>query len=123
MDSQVIRLRQVPDKMRSSEKPSGQEKVEIQVIKTLISSYFDIVKKSFTDMVPKVIMHFLVNSFKDGLQNELISTLYRESLFTDLLKETDDVAEKRQACREMRDLLTKAMEIVNEVRDYNVFDK
>jgi dynamin 1-like protein len=122
-DSQTIRLRQVPEKMRSSEKPSGVEKVEIQVIKTLISSYFDIVKKSFTDMVPKVVMHFLVNSFKDGLQNELISSLYRESLFTDLLKETDDVAAKRQACREMRDLLLKAMEIVNEVRDYTVFDK
>ena len=122
-DAQAIRLRQVPEKMRSSEKPSGVEKVEIQVIKTLISSYFDIVKKNFTDMVPKVIMHFLVNSFKDGLQNELISTLYRESLFTDLLKETDDVAAKRQACREMRDLLLKAMEIVNEVRDYTVFDK
>lgn len=122
-DLQTIRLSQVPDKMRSSDKPSGVEKVEIQVIKTLISSYFDIVKKSFTDMVPKVVMHFLVNSFKDGLQNELISTLYRESLFTDLLKETDDVAAKRQACREMRDLLMKAMEIVNEVRDYTVFDK
>jgi dynamin 1-like protein len=122
-DMQTIRLSQVPDKMRSSDKPSGVEKVEIQVIKTLISSYFDIVKKSFTDMVPKVVMHFLVNSFKDGLQNELISTLYRESLFTDLLKETDDVAAKRQACREMRDLLMKAMEIVNEVRDYTVFDK
>lgn len=122
-DGQAIRLQQVPDKMRSSEKPSGVEKVEIQVIKTLISSYFDIVKKSFTDMVPKVVMHFLVNSFKDGLQNELISTLYRESLLSDLLKETDDVAAKRQACREMRDLLLKAMEIVNEVRDYTVFDK
>lgn len=122
-EAQAIRLRQVPDKMRSTEKPSGVEKVEIQVIKSLISSYFDIVKKTFVDMVPKMIMHFLVIGFKDSLQNELISTLYRESLFSDLLKETDDVATKRQDCREMRDLLLKAMEIVNEVRDYTVFDK
>jgi hypothetical protein len=41
--------------------------------------------------------------------------LRRESLFEDLLKETDDVAAKRLACQEMRDLLMAAMEIVNEV--------
>jgi len=114
---------QIPDKVKSVERPSGIERVEVNVIKTLIASYFDIVKKTFTDMVPKVIMHFLVNNFRESLQNELISRLYRESLFGDLLKETDDVEAKRMACKEMRDLLMSAMEIVNEVRDYNAFDK
>jgi dynamin 1-like protein len=38
-----------------------------------------------------------------------------------LMKEADDVAQKRSTCTEMKDLLTKALEIVNEVRDYNTF--
>lgn len=39
----------------------------------------------------------------------------REILFPELLKETDDTAARRLACKEMRDLLLQAMEIVNEV--------
>lgn len=34
----------------------------------------------------------------------------------DLMKETEDVASKRKAYREMRDLLKSALDIVNEVR-------
>ena len=44
-----------------------------------------------------------------------LTSLSREYLFEELLKETDDVAAKRLACQEMRDLLTRALEIVNEV--------
>eukprot|EP00977_Amphora_coffeiformis_P024372 scaffold15653_cov143-Amphora_coffeaeformis.AAC.4 len=82
------------------------------------SQYFDIVRKNFTDMVPKTIMYFLVNHVRDSLQNELVSELYREAEVGTLLQEAEDVAARRQTCMEMKDLLGKAMEIVNEVRDY-----
>ena len=50
---------------------------ETEIIKILISSYFEIVKKTFLDLVPKTIMRFLVIEFKDQLQNGLVSRLYR----------------------------------------------
>ena len=34
----------------------------------------------------------------------------------ELMRETEDIASKRKAYREMRDLLRSALEIVNEVR-------
>ena len=86
-----------------------------------MQSYFDIVKKNFTDMVPKTIMHFLVNTFKENLQNELVRELYRENIMTELMRETEDVATRRKTCREMKDLLRRGLEIVNEVRDFNTF--
>jgi dynamin 1-like protein len=66
-------------------------------------------------------MYFLVNHVRDSVQNELVSELYREAEMGQLLKEADDIATRRQTCLEMKDLLGKAMDIVNEVRDFNNF--
>lgn len=87
----------------------------MEIIKTLIRSYFDVVRKTFVDMVPKTVMHFLVNGFRDGLQNELVAQLYRESSLTELMRETEDVAARRKAALEMKELLQRALDIVNEV--------
>jgi len=107
--------------MRSGSIVSERERVETEIIKTLISSYFDIVKKNYMDLVPKTIMHFLVNTFKETLQNELVSQLYREQIMTDLMRETDDIASRRKAGKSTKELLARALEIVNEVRDFNTF--
>ncbi len=125
-DSDLVKLPQVPEKMRSSHLTVSssnniRERGETEIIKSLIQSYFDIVKKNFMDMVPKTIMHFLVNKFRDGLQNQLVGSLYTQKHMTTLLQETDDVAARRRNCREVKELLSRAMEIVNEVRDFNSF--
>uniref|UniRef100_A0A7S0XCP8 Dynamin GTPase n=1 Tax=Chromulina nebulosa TaxID=96789 RepID=A0A7S0XCP8_9STRA len=118
-EDKSVKLPMVPDKMKHSPVLTDREIFDMEVIKCLIASYFDLVKKNFTDMVPKAIMHFLVNAFKESLPHELVAELYKDNLISELMKETDDVANKRKACREMKDLLQKALEIVNEVREYN----
>eukprot|EP00804_Cyclotella_cryptica_P026892 CCRYP_019599-RA/>CCRYP_019599-RA protein AED:0.01 eAED:0.01 QI:112/1/1/1/1/1/2/769/848 len=120
----IVQLPQVPDTMRQTDAPpSDREKVETEIIKSLIDSYFSIVRKNYIDMVPKTIMYFLVNHVKDEMQNELVSELYREAEVGFLMKEAEDIAIRRRTCIEMRDLLEKALEIVNEVRDFNTFSK
>jgi dynamin 1-like protein len=120
----IVQLPQVPDTMRQTDAPpSDRERVETEIIKSLIDSYFSIVRKNYIDMVPKTIMYFLVNHVKDEIQNELVSELYRESEVKFLMKEAKDIAMRRRTCLEMRDLLEKALEIVNEVRDFNTFSK
>ena len=49
-----------PTVLRPSEGHSDQEIIEIAVIKMLLRSYYDIVRKNIEDYVPKAIMHFLV---------------------------------------------------------------
>lgn len=116
----VVHLPSVPVNMKQTDiPPSDRELSEMHVIKSLIESYFKVVRKTFIDMVPKTIMFFLVNHVKDAMQNELVSELYRESEVETLMKEADDVAERREQSEEMRDLLGKALEIVNEARDFN----
>jgi dynamin 1-like protein len=93
------------------------EKVEIEIIKILIDSYFKIVKLHVQDAVPKAIMHFLVNMSKETIQSELVKNLYKEELITELLTETDEFAIKRNTCIVYLESLKKALSIVQEVRD------
>ena len=58
--------------------------MEINLIRSLISSYFNIVRQTIQDLIPKAIMHFLVNYTKENVQNQLVSLLYRENLFENL---------------------------------------
>lgn len=56
---------------------SEQESVQVQITRLLVESYYDIVRRSLQDSVPKAIMHFLVLCVQRGLQQHLIRTLYR----------------------------------------------
>ncbi|KAH9991155.1 Dynamin central region-domain-containing protein [Russula vinacea] len=63
------------------------EEMEISLIRSLIASYFSIVRESIQDLIPKAIMHLLVNHSAQQVQNRLVSALYKPSLFGDLLDE------------------------------------
>ncbi|KAA0146822.1 hypothetical protein FNF27_07408 [Cafeteria roenbergensis] len=102
------------------EQPTLDEYCQVELMKRLLCGYFEIVRKTFIDMVPKTVMCFLVNHSKEHIQAELVRVLYSEAMFDDLLRETDNVSAKRRACVEMRSLLVRALDIVNEVRDFHV---
>lgn len=88
----------VPETIATSGDPSEREKIESDVIKFFIVSYFNIVRKNIADSVPKAIMYFMVNAAKDAIQRELVAKLYREEIFDDLLQEERGIVEKRQLC-------------------------
>lgn len=52
-------------------------------------------------------MHLLVNHSKDVVQNRLVSELYKEEFFGDLLYEDDGIKAEREKCEK---LLGKAAE-------------
>ncbi|KLU89304.1 dynamin-A [Magnaporthiopsis poae ATCC 64411] len=91
------------------------EAMETELIRALISSYFNIVRESIADQVPKAIMHLLVNHCKDVVQNRLVSELYRESMFEELLYEDDGVKEEREKCEKLLQTYREASKIIGEV--------
>ena len=50
---------------------------QVEVIRLLVSSYFDIVRHNLADMVPKCLMRHLVHHSQRGMQQHLIAALYR----------------------------------------------
>lgn len=81
-------------------------------IELLISSYFNIVKRTVIDTVPKAIMLNLVNNAKEELQRELLQELYKTEVLDELLKESEYTQNRRKDCKKMIEALQKADEIV-----------
>merc|ERR1711981_993210 len=77
-------------------KISPKEKKDVNIIKRLIQSYFDIVKKNIQDSVPKAIMHHLVNFARMNIQSDLVAELYKTGEIDDLLNENQQVALRRK---------------------------
>ncbi|KAK0656420.1 Dynamin central region-domain-containing protein [Cercophora newfieldiana] len=94
---------------------TDREAMETELIRALISSYFNIVRESIADQVPKAVMHLLVNHCKDVVQNRLVSELYKESLFEELLYEDDAVKKEREKCEKLLQTYREAAKIISEV--------
>ncbi|KAF9278034.1 vacuolar protein sorting-associated protein 1, partial [Mortierella alpina] len=104
-----------PAVLKASGNLSEREQIETEVIKLLISSYFNIVKRTVIDTVPKAIMLNLVNTAKEELQRELLQELYKTEVLDELLKESEFTQNRRKECRKMIEALQKADEIVGSI--------
>ncbi|OGM49432.1 vacuolar protein sorting-associated protein 1 [Aspergillus bombycis] len=105
-----------PPTLKASASLSERESTEVEVIKLLITSYFNIVKRTMIDMVPKAIMYMLVQFTKDEMQRELLENMYRNSELDELLKESDYTVRRRKECQQMVESLSRASEIVSQVQ-------
>ncbi|KAG0746860.1 hypothetical protein G6F57_000858 [Rhizopus arrhizus] len=104
-----------PTTLKATGALSEREFMETEVIKLLIQSYYDIVKRTMVDMVPKAIMLKLVSHAKEELQRELLSELYKADVLKDLLQESEFTQQRRKECKKMIEALQKADEIVGSV--------
>jgi replication fork clamp-binding protein CrfC len=82
----------------------------------LITSYFNIVRRTMIDMVPKAIMLNLVTWTKENMQGELLTNMYKTDELDELLKESEYTVRRRKDCQQMVESLSKAQEIVNQVQ-------
>ncbi|XP_013738425.1 dynamin-related protein 3A-like [Brassica napus] len=114
-NSSMIYLKEPPAVLRPSETHTEQEDIEIHITKLLLKSYYDIVRKNIEDLVPKAIMHFLVNHTKRELHNVFIKKLYRENLFEEMLQEPDEIAGKRKRTQETLHILQQAYRTLDEL--------
>jgi len=105
-----------PPMLKASGTLSEREGIEVEIIKLLINSYYNIVKKTMIDMVPKAIMLNLVQFTKDEMQRELLENMYRTDTLEELLKESDYTVRRRKECQQMVESLSRANEIVSQVQ-------
>ncbi|KAI6130208.1 dynamin protein dnm1 [Pisolithus thermaeus] len=91
------------------------EEMETALIRSLIASYFSIVRQSIQDLIPKAIMHFLVNYSSKHVQNRLVATLYKPELFSELLDEDEALVAERTRVKALLDAYKEAFKTLSEV--------
>jgi len=91
------------------------EEMETSLIRSLIASYFSIVRQSIQDLIPKAIMHFLVNHTSQQVQNRLVASLYKPELFADLLNEDEALVAERTRVKALLDAYKEAFKTLSEV--------
>ncbi|OIR58423.1 MAG: vacuolar protein sorting-associated protein 1 [Amphiamblys sp. WSBS2006] len=104
-----------PSVLRPTTASTERELVEIEVIKILIESYFNIVKKTIADLVPKAIMLKMVGRAKEEIQQELLKAMYKMDTLESLLAESEEVVERRKECSRMVKALLEADEIISAI--------
>ena len=91
------------------------EEMETQLIRSLISSYFNIVRQSIQDVIPKAIMHFLVNHTAQHVQNRLVASLYNPDLFANMLNEDEALVAERTRVKALLDAYKEAFKTLSDV--------
>ncbi|KAK5093277.1 vacuolar protein sorting-associated protein 1 [Exophiala xenobiotica] len=105
-----------PATLKASGTLSEREGQEVEVIKLLINSYFNITRRTMIDMVPKAIMLTLVQFTKEEMQRHLLEQMYRTTELDELLKESEYTVRRRKECQQMVESLQRATEIVSQVQ-------
>ena len=83
-----VHLPQIPYKMRPNEhQESARVVMETRIIQNLIQSYFDLTKKNIADMVPKIIMAFLVHKSQELANSQLVEKVYKGNDLEQLIVE------------------------------------
>lgn len=96
---------------------SDREELETQLIMSLLNAYLAIVRRNLLDSVPKAIMYYLVNHVTEMLGTRLVTELYKEELFEELLEEDEGVIRQRARCKTALEAYRQAANVLSEVRD------
>ncbi|KAK3530597.1 hypothetical protein QTP86_028829, partial [Hemibagrus guttatus] len=88
---------------------------QVETIRNLVDSYIGIVNKSIRDLMPKTIMHLMINSAKEFIHSELLAFLYSSADQSVLMEECADQAQHREEVLRMYHALKEALSIISDI--------
>uniref|UniRef100_A0A8C4PKI2 Dynamin-2 n=1 Tax=Equus asinus asinus TaxID=83772 RepID=A0A8C4PKI2_EQUAS len=88
---------------------------QVETIRNLVDSYVAIINKSIRDLMPKTIMHLMINNTKAFIHHELLAYLYSSSDQSSLMEESADQAQRRDDMLRMYHALKEALSIIGDI--------
>ncbi|XP_058861370.1 dynamin-1 isoform X4 [Acipenser ruthenus] len=88
---------------------------QVETIRNLVDSYMGIVNKTVRDLMPKTIMHLMINSTKEFIHAELLASLYSCGDQNTLMEESAEQAQHRDEMLRMYHALREALSIIGDI--------
>ncbi|XP_075038557.1 dynamin-3 isoform X2 [Mixophyes fleayi] len=88
---------------------------QVETIRNLVDSYMTIINKCIRDLIPKTLMHLMINSVKEFIHAELLALLYSSEDQNTLMEESAEQAQKRDEILRMRHALKDALQIIGDI--------
>ncbi|XP_071442354.1 dynamin isoform X2 [Hetaerina americana] len=88
---------------------------QVETIRNLVDSYMKIVTKTTRDLVPKTIMHLIINNAKDFINGELLAHLYASGDQASMMEESPEEALKREEMLRMYHACKESLRIIGDV--------
>ncbi|XP_039517438.1 dynamin-1a isoform X7 [Pimephales promelas] len=88
---------------------------QVETIRNLVDSYMSIVNKTVRDLMPKTIMHLMINNTKEFINAELLAQLYSCGDQNTLMEESADQAQHRDEMLRMYHALKEALQIIGDI--------
>ncbi|XP_029440865.1 dynamin-2 isoform X3 [Rhinatrema bivittatum] len=88
---------------------------QVETIRNLVDSYVGIINKSIRDLMPKTIMHLMINNTKDFIHSELLAYLYSSSDQNSLMEESPEQAQRREDMLRMYHALKESLNIIGDI--------
>ena len=90
-----------------------EKRVSAEIVKSILSSYYEIVRRKLIDEVPKAIMFMLVNKVKEMMIPEVVKGLFNDATIVDMLAEDPKITKKREETQQAIVYLDEAIDKIN----------
>ncbi|XP_077462932.1 dynamin 3a isoform X2 [Stigmatopora argus] len=88
---------------------------QVETIRNLVDSYMGIIHKTVKDLMPKAIMHLMINNVKEFISSELLAQLYALGDSSALMDESPDQRQHREQVLGKHAALQAALDIIGEI--------
>ncbi|CAH2311831.1 dynamin-3 isoform X2 [Pelobates cultripes] len=88
---------------------------QVETIRNLVDSYMAIINKCIRDLIPKTLMHLMMNSVKEFINSELLAHLYSSEDQNTLMEESAEQAQRRDEMLRMYHALKEALQIIGDI--------
>ncbi|XP_026201146.1 dynamin 3a isoform X2 [Anabas testudineus] len=118
----LLRAGVYPEKVTVDEKGNGapenltdpQLERQVEIIRSLVDSYMNIIYRTIRDLIPKTIMHLMINSVKEFISSELLAQLYALGECSALMDESPEQQQHREEVLRKHTALKEALDVIGE---------